>query len=63
MSKLDKEFTATLHKREGKGGWTCVLWPESVDYFGAKGPVAGSRFWHRISGSESVNPVPEREHG
>ena len=39
MSKLDKEFTATLHKREGKGGWTCLLWPESVDYFGTKGLV------------------------
>ena len=39
MSKLDKEFTATLHKREGNGGWTCVLWPESVAYFGTKGLV------------------------
>lgn len=39
MSKLDAEFTATLHKREGKSGWTCVLWPESVTYFGTKGLV------------------------
>ena len=39
MSSIDKQFTATLHKREGKGGWTCVLWPESVAYFGTKGLV------------------------
>ena len=39
MSKLDQEFTATLHKREGKGAWTCVLWPESVEFFGTKGLV------------------------
>ncbi len=39
MSNLDKQFTATLTKREGKGAWTCVLWPESVDYFGTKGLV------------------------
>jgi Domain of unknown function (DUF1905) len=37
--KLDKEFTATLQKRPGKGGWTCVVWPGSVDYFGTKGLV------------------------
>jgi len=39
MSKLDEQFTATLHKREGKGAWTCVLWPESVEFFGTKGLV------------------------
>ena len=39
MTALDKEFTATLHKRPGKGGWTCVLWPESVAYFGTRGLV------------------------
>ncbi|MET0882691.1 MAG: DUF1905 domain-containing protein [Acidimicrobiales bacterium] len=39
MSTIDKQFTATLHKREGKGGWTCVLWPDSVAYFGTKGLV------------------------
>ena len=39
MSPLDKAFTARLHKREGKGAWTCVLWPESVTYFGTRGLV------------------------
>ena len=33
------EFSAPLHKREGKGAWTCVLWPESVDFFGTRGLV------------------------
>jgi hypothetical protein len=32
-------FTATLTKREGKGAWTCVLWPQSVEFFGTKGLV------------------------
>ena len=39
MSRLDETFTATLHKREGKGAWTCVLWPRSVEVFGTKGLV------------------------
>ncbi len=39
MSALDRQFNATLHKREGKGGWTCLLWPESVAFFGTKGRV------------------------
>ena len=36
---LDKQFDATLQKNPGKGGWTCVVWPESVEYFGTKGLV------------------------
>ena len=36
---LDKTFTARLEKRGGTGGWTCVLWPESVAYFGTRGLV------------------------
>ncbi len=39
MSALDKQFTATLQKNPGKGGWTCLLWPESVEFFGTKGRV------------------------
>jgi hypothetical protein len=36
---MDEEFTATLEKRPGPGGWTCVLWPESVEFFGTRGLV------------------------
>jgi hypothetical protein len=36
---LNKEFTATLRQSEAKGGWTYVVWPESVAYFGSRGLV------------------------
>ena len=39
MSKLDKTFSATLLKSPGKGGWTYVVMPGSVDYFGTRGLV------------------------
>lgn len=37
--KIDKTFTAKVHKNDGRGGWTCVIWPESVAFFGTKGLV------------------------
>jgi hypothetical protein len=39
MAELDTTFTAKLTKRPGKGGWTCVLWPKSVELFGTRGLV------------------------
>jgi len=39
MSKLDRTFTATLLKSPSKGGWTYVVMPGSVDYFGTRGLV------------------------
>ncbi len=29
---MDGTFTATIIKEEAKGGWTNVLWPDSVAY-------------------------------
>jgi Domain of unknown function (DUF1905) len=36
---MDEQFTATLEKSPSKGGWTYVVWPESVAYFGTRGLV------------------------
>ena len=36
---LNKQFTATLQKSPNKGGWTYVVWPESVTFFGTRGLV------------------------
>lgn len=37
--KLDTHFTAPLQKSPAKGGWTYVVWPESVTFFGTRGLV------------------------
>jgi len=39
MTKLDKQFTATLQRSPAKGGWTYVVMPGSADYFGTRGLV------------------------
>jgi hypothetical protein len=36
---LNKQFTAILQKSPNKGGWTYVVWPESVKFFGTRGLV------------------------
>ena len=36
---MDKRFTATLQKSPATGGWTYVIWPESVEFFGTRGLV------------------------
>jgi Domain of unknown function (DUF1905) len=38
-AKLDESFTATLVESPAKGGWTYVVWPASVDFFGTRGLV------------------------
>jgi Domain of unknown function (DUF1905) len=39
MSKLGKTFTAKLQKSPNRGGWTYVVWPQSVKFFGTRGLV------------------------
>lgn len=36
---LNIQFTAVLQKSPGKGGWTYVVWPESVEFFKTRGLV------------------------
>jgi hypothetical protein len=36
---LNKRFKAKLEKSPNKGGWTYVVWPESVAFFGTRGLV------------------------
>lgn len=37
--KLTASFAATLQKSPAKGGWTYVVWPKSVEFFGTRGLV------------------------
>jgi hypothetical protein len=39
MSRLRKQFTATLQKSPNRGGWTYVVMPNSAEYFGTRGLV------------------------
>jgi hypothetical protein len=36
---LNQRFTAQLQKSPNKGGWTYVVWPASVEFFGTRGLV------------------------
>jgi hypothetical protein len=37
--KLAEEFTAVLRKSPNDGGWTYLVWPRSVEFFGTRGLV------------------------
>jgi hypothetical protein len=37
--EMRKSFKAKLRKSPAKGGWTFVVWPDSVRFFGTRGLV------------------------
>jgi hypothetical protein len=37
--QLNQSFKAKLQKSPAKGGWTYVVWPKSVEFFGTRGLV------------------------
>jgi hypothetical protein len=39
LDMINKSFTSELQKSPAKGGWTYVIWPESVEFFGTRGLV------------------------
>jgi anti-sigma factor RsiW len=37
--RLDIAFSAVLQRNDSPGGWTFVVWPKSVEFFGTQGLV------------------------